>query len=132
MKHVNPKKICVLGMGFVGLTLSVVLAECGHHVIGVEINQETVNKLNSGAAHFFEASLNNRLKKVIRNHSLLITNSIEDCNYCSFFIITVGTPLDATGSPRSDMVVRAGSEVESVMPDDYVVILSSTVRLGST
>ena len=132
MNQSESQKICVLGMGFVGLTLSVVLAECGHEIIGVEINQQTVKKLNSESAHFFEANLNRRLKKVVRSKSLVITNYIKDCIECRFFIITVGTPLDSKGSPRSDMVERAAVEVASVMPENSLVIVRSTVRLGTT
>jgi len=126
------QKICVIGMGFVGLTLSVVLAECGHEVLGIEINMNTVDRLNSGSAHFFEKGLNSRLSKVISNKTLKISGDISECRDCRFFIITVGTPLDTEGSPRSDMVERAAKQVASVMKDESVVILRSTVKLGTT
>ena len=126
------QKICVIGMGFVGLTLSVVLAECGHEVLGIEINKNTVDRLNSGSAHFFEKGLNSRLAKVISNKTLKISDDINECRECRFFIITVGTPLDIEGSPRSDMVERAAKQVASVMKEDSIVILRSTVKLGTT
>lgn len=125
-------KVCILGMGFVGLTLAVVMAECGHEVIGVEINPDTVAMLSSGEAHFYEVGLEARLRRALANGSLKITTSIEDCRACDYFIITVGTPLDKAGNPRMDMVERAASEVAAVMPDGALVILRSTVRLGTT
>ena len=124
--------VCIVGMGFVGLTLAVVMAEAGHNVIGVEINKDTVEKLKSGQAHFFETGLEKRLKRVISSRKLHITRDIKESEGYNYFIITVGTPLDNTGNPRLDIVKRAVVEVTSVMKDEAVVILRSTVRLGTT
>jgi len=138
MKHIgnvtmtNKNNVCIVGMGFVGLTLSVVMAEAGHKVIGVEVNEDTVKKLKSGKAHFFEVGLEKRLKRVIDNQQLQITSNIKESDGYNYFIITVGTPLDDDGNPRLDMVIKAAKEVSSVMKDDAVVILRSTVRLGTT
>lgn len=124
--------LCIVGMGFVGLTLAVVMAEAGHKVVGVEINKDTVKKLKSGEAHFFEAGLEKRLKSAILAKKLHITDNIKDSEGSNYFIITVGTPLDDDGNPRLDMVKRAAIEVASVMKNEAVVILRSTVRLGTT
>jgi nucleotide sugar dehydrogenase len=124
--------VCILGMGFVGLTLAVVMAECGHKVVGIEINPDTVRRLSSGNAHFYEIGLEARLRRVIQSGALCITGDIKEAAGCRVFILTVGTPLDKGGNPRMDMVERAASEVASVMPADSMVILRSTVRLGTT
>lgn len=129
---IKRNNVCIVGMGFVGLTLAVIMAEAGHKVIGVEINKATVEKLKSGEAHFFEMGLEKRLKRVIANNQLHITSDIKDSDGCNYFIITVGTPLDDAGNPRLDMVKRAAVEVTSVMKDEAVVILRSTVKLGTT
>lgn len=124
--------VCIVGMGFVGLTLAVVMVEAGHKVIGVEINKDTVKKLKSGEAHFFEIGLEKRLKRAIASRKLHITSDIKESEGYNYFIITVGTPLDDAGNPRLDMVKRAAVEVTSVMKERAVVILRSTVRLGTT
>ncbi len=128
----SKSKVCVLGMGFVGLTLAVAMAESNHEVIGVEINQDTVNKLSSGNAHFYEVGLESRLRRMLQNGMLKITNRIDMCFGCENFIITVGTPLNKEGKPYMDMVKHAATEVASVMADGAMVILRSTVRLGTT
>ena len=56
------EKVCMAGMGYVGLTMSVVLAECGYEVTGVDISQSLVDQLNQGKPHFFEEALDVRLK----------------------------------------------------------------------
>lgn len=130
---VQDEHVCILGMGFVGLTLAVAMAECGFKVIGVEINPETIKKLESGDAHFFEVGLQSRLRRQL-GRSLRFVSKLtsEDASHCSLFILTVGTPLDESGKPRMDMVERASREVTAVMRDDALVVLRSTVRVGTT
>lgn len=126
--------VCILGMGFVGLTLAVVMAECGFQVVGVEVNPDTIQKLESGNAHFFEVGLQSRLRRQLANGSLRFVRQLtaEDVADCSLFILTVGTPLDKSGDPRMDMVERATGEVAAAMPEGSLVVLRSTVRLGTT
>lgn len=130
----NDRDVCILGMGFVGLTLAVVMAECGFQVIGVEIDPKTVARLESGTAHFFEVGLQGRLRRQLARGSLRFVSrlSAADVSHCSLFILTVGTPLDADGAPKMDMVERATNQVTAVMPEGALVVLRSTVRLGTT
>jgi UDP-N-acetyl-D-mannosaminuronic acid dehydrogenase len=128
------RHVCILGMGFVGLTLAVVMAECGFEVIGVEIDPKTVERLESGNAHFFEVGLQSRLRRQLASGALRFVSSLtkDNASHCSLFILTVGTPLDASGAPRMDMVERATGQVTAVMPPGALVVLRSTVRLGTT
>ncbi len=128
------RHVCILGMGFVGLTLAVVMAECGFQVIGVEIDSRTLQRLESGDAHFFEVGLQARLRRALASGALRFVSALvaEDVSHCSLFILTVGTPLDESGTPRMDMVERATRQVTAVMRDGALVVLRSTVRLGTT
>lgn len=131
---VQDEHVCILGMGFVGLTLAVVMAECGFQVVGVEINPDTIRHLESGNAHFFEVGLQSRLRRQLEAGNLRFVRELtkEAAGNCSLFVLTVGTPLDKTGNPRMDMVERATNQVAAVMPEDALVILRSTVRIGTT
>ena len=126
--------VCILGMGFVGLTLAVAMAECGFQVVGVEINPDTIKMLESGNAHFFEVGLQSRLARQLEQGNLRFVGKLtkEAAGNCTLFILTVGTPLDKTGNPRMDMVERATNEVAEVMPENAMVVLRSTVRIGTT
>lgn len=128
------QEVCILGMGFVGLTLAVVMAECGFKVVGVEINPDTIKKLESGHAHFYEVGLTSRLKRQFEAGNLRFVQHIsaESVKGCSLFILTVGTPLNSEHSPRMDMVERAATEVAGAMQPNSLVVLRSTVRLGTT
>jgi UDP-N-acetyl-D-mannosaminuronic acid dehydrogenase len=130
----DDRRICIVGMGYVGLTLSVVMAECGFRVLGIEINRETIAKLERGTAHFYEAGIDSRLQRQLRNGNIQFVTTHEDerVRGCTTYIVTVGTPLDADGNPRMDMVQRAAREVAASMDDGALVILRSTVRVGTS
>lgn len=130
----NMDRVCVLGMGYVGLTLAVVMAECGHEVIGIEIDPDKARTLAECRAHFFEAGLQARLASQVRSGRLRFTSDHHDSTLadCQVFIVTVGTPLNSAGEPRMDMVERAVGQVADVMPSGALVILRSTVKLGTT
>lgn len=128
------QKVCIVGMGYVGLTLAVVMAECGFDVVGVEIDPAKLEQLKKGEAHFFELGLQARLKRVFKKGALkfVLPSETDACNDAQVFILTVGTPLNKEGNPRMDMIERATNWVADVMPEDSIVILRSTVRIGTT
>lgn len=126
--------VCILGMGYVGLTLAVAMAECGYRVVGVEVDPIKAHRLANGEAHFFEAGLNSRLACQVSIGNLAITSEHDEMavESCAVFVVTVGTPLDSDGQPRMDMVERASGQVAEVMQEGALVILRSTVQLGTT
>lgn len=126
------KQVCVLGLGYVGLTLAVAMADIGFQVLGVEIRDEVLGLLNKGEAHFHEPGLKERLRRVIRSGHLQCAKRIPDSWSGSVFIITVGTPLDGNGRSRLDMVQNVAREVADRMKNDSLVIMRSTVKLGTT
>ena len=86
------EKVCMAGMGYVGLTMSVVLAECGYEVTGVDISQSLVDQLNQGNPHFFEEALDVRLKNQTRRGRLKVQTTMPS-EEVDVHIISVGTPL---------------------------------------
>lgn len=132
MRHVKDRRVCVMGLGYVGLTLSVAMANVGFEVLGVEIRDEALKLLNQGRAHFYEPGLDDRLQHVMRSGNLKCVKRIPKGWGGSVYIITVGTPLDANGKSRLDMVTNVAREVASHMNNDDMVIMRSTVKLGTT
>jgi UDP-N-acetyl-D-mannosaminuronic acid dehydrogenase len=136
MEHtVTDNRVCVLGMGYVGLTLAVVMAERGFKVYGAEINKKVFGQISDGSPHFFEQGLEIRLKRALKAGTLRFVERVKDIprdELPSAYVITVGTPLDADYRPRMDMVSNVAAEVAAHMPTGSLVILRSTVRLGTT
>src|SRR5688572_22536112 len=90
--------ICVIGCGYVGLTLAVAMADRGFRVQGIEIREEVLRKLKEGEAHFWEPRLNEKLRRVMAKQRLAFSRNIDRSFPATVFIITVGTPLGPDGS----------------------------------
>ena len=125
------KKICVVGLGYVGLTLGVVLADVGFNVVGVEKNEETVTLLNKRRSHIHEPHINFLLKKHL-NRSLVIVNTIPSDEDIDTYIICVATPIDEHKKPNLDYVRNATTDVAKHLKKNDLIILRSTVPVGTT
>lgn len=115
-----------------GLTLATVMAEVGFRVIGVERRPDVVELTGAGKPHFSETGLENALGRVTRSGGLIARQSFSEDVTCDVYIITVGTPLSESGVARLDMIEAATREVAANMVDGALVILRSTVKIGTT
>ncbi|WP_263992792.1 nucleotide sugar dehydrogenase [Mycolicibacterium madagascariense] len=122
----------IVGLGYVGLTLATVLAEAGNSVIGIEKRNDIVDMTNEGVPHFTETGLPDALAGVTRSGKLVATEAFDDSFTCDTYIITVGTPLSADGVARVDMIEAAARDIAANMADGALVILRSTVKIGTT
>lgn len=126
------RSVCIFGLGYVGLTLATTMASVGFRVWGVEIRPEVVDSLRVGKAHFHEPGLESQLRQAIQNGSLSIHRQLpSDCD-ATTFVITVGTPLGKNGRARFDMIKNVANELAGSMPAGALIIVRSTVRLGTT
>jgi UDP-N-acetyl-D-mannosaminuronic acid dehydrogenase len=130
--HAQTYDVGVVGLGFVGLTLATVLAEVGHRVLGIERREEVVELTNKGVPHFSEAGLPAALSRVVNSGGLLARTKLDPDVVCRTYIITVGTPLGPDGLARVDMIEAAAREVAANLTDGALVILRSTVKVGTT
>ena len=128
----SDRNVAIIGLGYVGLTLAVVMAELGFNILGVENNPNTLDFLSKGEPHFFEPGLKKRLFNVWNNKNLIVTESIPNGYDGSVFIITVGTPLNENGEVRLEMVERVSQEIASKMKPGSLIIGRSTVKIGTT
>lgn len=125
-------QICVMGMGYVGLTLSVVLAEVGYDVWGIEIDKGIVKKLNKGEPHFFEKNLAIRLKHQVKAKRLHFVTKAP-CIPFSVIIISVGTPLKmGTKVPDLSYIDQVVADVAELIQPGCLVCMRSTVPVGLT
>jgi UDP-N-acetyl-D-mannosaminuronic acid dehydrogenase len=122
----------IVGLGYVGLTLATVLAEAGNSVIGIEKRKDLVELTNEGIPHFTETGLPDALAGVTKSGKLVAAEQFDDSFSCSTYIITVGTPLAPDGVARVDMIEAAARDIAANMRDGALVILRSTVKIGTT
>ena len=124
-------KVCIVGMGYVGLTLSVIMAEKGFYITGIEVNAEICDELNKRIPHFHEKRVDVLLKKHLNNK--LIVQKYMPQEHHDVFIICVGTPINKLNkTPVLDYVIRASEEVSKHINNGDIVILRSTVPVGTT
>ncbi|MBI5413747.1 nucleotide sugar dehydrogenase [Candidatus Peregrinibacteria bacterium] len=126
------KSVCIMGLGYVGLTLATVMADVGFDVTGVEIRDDVLEKLNKGEPHFFEPSLPDHLRRLIRAGKIKFFNKVPASCNSTVYIITVGTPLGPDGKSRLDVIENVAIEVAKHLKDGDMVILRSTVKLKVT
>jgi UDP-N-acetyl-D-galactosamine dehydrogenase len=119
-------KICVIGLGYVGLPLAVVFSK-KYQVFGFDISKERVDELKRGYDRTLEIE-EDRLKE----SDLLFTtvrNEVKDCNY---FIVTVPTPIDKNKQPDLTPLIMASQMVGALLKPNDIVIYESTVYPGCT
>ncbi len=127
----SENKICVLGQGYVGLTLAATLADSGFTVLGIDSSKTVIENLNKGKVSFFETGLEEVLHKVV-NKKLFFQNKITD-NSCNYYMISVGTPIDRTNnSPKLEFVTEAVKSIVPFLKKSDTVILRSTVPVGTS
>ncbi len=121
-------KVCILGMGFVGLTLGAVLAEHQHEIIGVDTNEAIVEKLRKNKSHFHEEGLDELLEK----NKERISFYKEIPKKADVYIISVGTPLDSEKKVRMDYIQSAAKMISEHLEGKELIILRSTVKIGTS
>mgnify|MGYP000430337835 FL=1 len=127
----SDKKVCVLGLGYVGLTLAVAMARAGFSVHGLEVQKKVITSLNKGKAHFWEKNLDINLNQAIKNGSFTFSEGLNKSIDASVYIVTVGTPLDSNNLARLDMIKNSVEQISNHMNDGALVILRSTVKIGT-
>jgi UDP-N-acetyl-D-mannosaminuronic acid dehydrogenase len=124
--------VCVIGLGYVGLTLAVKLAEKNFNVIGIEKNIGILNKIKKGLSHFYEPEINKLIKKIIKKKKFKVFNKVNKNMLSDVYIITVGTPLDHKGKFRIDYIKKVCNELRPIIKNNDTIILRSTVKVGTT
>lgn len=123
------EKVCVLGLGYIGLPTSVVLAQSGKRVVGVDVNPHTVTSINSGRAHIVEPDLDGLLHHVVDRGLLRATTTPEAADV---FVIAVPTPFKGEHEPDLTYVESASLAIAPHVMPGNLVVLESTVPPGAT
>jgi len=126
------RSVCILGLGYVGLTLATVMAEVGFRVAGVEIRDDVLAGLREGRPHFYEPRLDARLKTQVAKGAITFFKHVAEGARARVYINTVGTPLGDDQRVKLDAVTNVTREIAAVLEPGDMVIMRSTVRPGVT
>lgn len=124
--------IAVAGTGYVGLVTGVCLAECGHKVSCVDIDEKKIASLNLGVSPIYEESLDELLIKNLKRGSLKFTTDYQKAYQTAEVIfIGVGTPEKEDGSASLDFLYSVCNQIASCIVKDCLVVIKSTVPIGT-
>lgn len=123
-------KICVIGLGYVGLPLAR-LFSTKYETIGFDMNQSRVDALNSGHDATLEVA-DELLQDAIKNHGFKCTTQLEDIRDCNFYVVAVPTPVDNDNHPDLRPLWGASETVGKVISKGDIVVYESTVYPGVT
>lgn len=122
-------KICVIGLGYVGLPLAHAFSE-KYEVVGFDINKPRIDELNSGFDRTLELT-ETQVKESIKN-GMKFTLNTDDIKDCNIYIVTVPTPIDDNNEPDLTPIVKSTETVGKILKKDDIVIYESTVYPGVT
>ena len=123
-------KICVIGLGYVGLPLAR-LFSTKYSTVGFDMNQQRVDALMTGHDATLEVS-DELLQDAINNHGFVCTTDLEKIRDCNFYVVAVPTPVDEDDFPDLRPLIGASETVGKVISKGDVVVYESTVYPGVT
>lgn len=125
----NKNSICVIGLGYIGLPTSIILAQCGYKVRGVDTSSKVLDALLNGRAHISEANLN----EALNSQSVKENFSVSDTpNFSDVFIIAVPTPCNENHEPNIEFIMAAVQSIAPYLRPGNMIILESTSPVGTT
>lgn len=123
-------KICVIGLGYVGLPLAR-LFSTKYPTVGFDMNKKRVDALMGGHDATLEVS-DDLLQDAITNHDFCCTTNLEDIRDCNFYVVAVPTPVDENNRPDLRPLWGASETVGKVISKGDIVVYESTVYPGVT
>lgn len=118
------KKLCVIGLGYIGLPTAAVFANNGWSVQGVDLNPVAVNAINNGTIHIEEVGLEDLVRDAIEKGQLRASHKAEEAD-C--YIIAVPTPVNLDNTANLDYVKVACQSILPVLRKGAVIIVESTI-----
>lgn len=125
-------KVTVFGIGYVGLVQAAVLAEVGHTVVCVDVDQRKVDNLKNGIIPIYEPGLTPLVSSNYdAGHLRFTTDAKEGIDHGELIFIAVGTPPDEDGSADLKYVLSVAQTIAEHMTSHKIIINKSTVPVGT-
>lgn len=131
--QLKKKKVCVIGLGYIGLPTAALLANNGYMVHGVDVNQHAVDTINQGKVHIVEPDLDAFVQSAVASGRLLADRQPAEADV---FMICVPTPFihddDPIPQPDLSYVEAAARVIAPFVQPGNIIILESTSPVGTT
>jgi UDP-N-acetyl-D-mannosaminuronic acid dehydrogenase len=128
--------ISVVGLGYIGLPLSLSFCEKGFKVYGVDINESLVEDLRAGRTAVHEMNGEETLETVLRRHlqsgAFIPSTRVEEAApHVDTYVVTVGIPVSRDGQPNEGILASAATQISNVLKKNDLVLFRSTVVPGA-
>tara|TARA_B100001248_G_scaffold153417_1_gene115393 strand:- start:31897 stop:33201 length:1305 start_codon:yes stop_codon:yes gene_type:complete len=121
--------IGIIGLGYVGLPLSILFSKSGYRVIGFDINEDKINKIQNNQT-YIERIPNKDIQLILKKG--FCTSDFSNISNCDFIIICVPTPLKKNNTPNLDFVKNTIQFIFKFLQSGQVLVLESTSYPGTT
>ena len=132
MKMIINKRVCVIGLGYIGLPTAAMLASKGYDVVGMDISSHAVETINEGKIHIVEPDLEAYVSSSVASGRLRAFSEVQSADV---YIICVPTPFHEGGlipQPNIDYVLAAAASITQLVKAGDLVIIESTSPVGTT
>jgi nucleotide sugar dehydrogenase len=128
----NVSRVTVIGTGYLGLTHAVCMADLGHQVLGIDVDEDKIAKASRGEAPFFEPGLEPLLRKNLESGRLRFTTSFAEIGeFGDVHFLCVGTPQGEAGHADLSYLHAAADALAPHLTADCLVVGKSTVPVGT-
>lgn len=126
-------KLTIFGTGYVGLVTGACLADVGHHVVCVDVDAEKIERLNQGEIPIHEPGLEAVIERNVAAGTLQFTTDVAHAvALAKVQFIAVGTPPDESGAADLQYVLAVAESIGKAMGERKVVVVKSTVPVGTS
>jgi UDPglucose 6-dehydrogenase len=125
-------RVTVIGTGYLGLTHAVCMADLGHEVLAIDVDEKKIAKAAAGDAPFFEPGLEPLLRKTLDSGRLRFTTSFADVGaFGDVHFVCVGTPEGEAGQADLSFVYAAADSLAPHLTSECLIVGKSTVPVGT-
>jgi UDPglucose 6-dehydrogenase len=125
-------KICVLGLWHLGSVTAACMAALGHHVVGVDFDEQRIASLSAGTAPLFEPGLEELLRSGLASGRLRFSRTVAEATAGAQVLwVTSDTPIGSDGAPQPDLIIQQLEPVLPVLDAGTLVLVSSQLPIGS-
>ena len=125
-------RVCIIGIGRIGLPTALSFAKSGLQTIGMDINEELVESINSGIFPLKdEPGYDKIFEDVINNKKFTVTTNIEDAvSNSDLIVLSLPTPMDENNVPDYSALKAVAKKLSTILPLNSLVIVESTIEPG--
>ena len=124
-------RVSIIGQGYVGLPLAMAVAQAGHEVVGIDLDQSLIEKLKVGKSPIVDVT-DDQITSAIKTGRYSLANNFGAVETSDVVVICVPTPLDSVNKPDFSFLIRALNSIVDHLQANALIINESTVSPGTT